>query len=237
MNPLVRATRNHAAAVDQLRFGPPVHTVYNPLIHARAPHENWLAKLPRPARILFVGMNPGPWGMTQTGVPFGEVCRVRDWLGIRGTVCPPAQQHPKRPVEGFACTREEVSGARLWDWFRGHFTTADRFFEVCAVHSYCPLTFLAASGANLTPDKLRAAGRKPLEALCDTHLSRVLEILQPRQLVAIGVYAGKALTRVAPGRGVVRILHPSPASPAANRDWAGSADRQLDAAGIFLASP
>lgn len=178
-------------------------------------------------------MNPGPWGMTQTGVPFGEVGRVRDWLGITGSVHPPPQQHPKRPVHGFACTREEVSGARLWDWFKARFKTPGRFFDACAVHSYCPLTFLAESGANLTPDKLRVADRAPLETLCDAYLAKVLEILSPRHCIAIGVYAEKALNRVAPGQEVVRILHPSPASPAANRDWAGSVDRRLESAGLF----
>ena len=33
-------------------------------------------------RVVFLGMNPGPFGMAQVGVPFGEVAAVRDWLRI-----------------------------------------------------------------------------------------------------------------------------------------------------------
>jgi len=42
-------------------------------------------------------MNPGPWGMAQTGVPFGEINAVKDWLGINAEVDKPQKQHPKRP--------------------------------------------------------------------------------------------------------------------------------------------
>ena len=74
-----------------------------------------------PREILFVGMNPGPFGMAQNGVPFGDTAMVRDWLGIEAPVERPRREHPKRPVLGLRMTRGEVSGARLWGWARGAF--------------------------------------------------------------------------------------------------------------------
>ena len=69
-------------------------------------------------------MNPGPWGMVQTGVPFGEVSLVREWLGIDATIRRPKVLHPDRPVEGFLCQRREVSGSRfLRDYSLGNPTT------------------------------------------------------------------------------------------------------------------
>ncbi|HSL84142.1 MAG TPA: single-stranded DNA-binding protein, partial [Thermoanaerobaculia bacterium] len=118
------------AAVEPLAFSPPVACVYDPLVYAREPHRRYLERFGRPPKeVLLVGMNPGPWGMSQTGVPFGEVAAVRDWMGIDGRVERPDPEHPKRPVEGFACARSEVSGRRLWGWARERFGAPERFFE------------------------------------------------------------------------------------------------------------
>lgn len=125
-------------------------------------------------------MNPGPFGMAQTGVPFGEVELVRDWLGIDTKIGKPPREHPKRPIEGFACQRREISGQRLWGFARARFERPERFFARFFVWNYCPLLFLEASGRNLTPDKLRAAERAPLEAACDGALRRAIAILRPR---------------------------------------------------------
>ncbi len=62
-------------------------------------------------------MNPGPWGMVQSGVPFGEVAAVRDWMKIKSSAKQPKSVHPKRPIEGLSCKRSEVSGRRLWGLF------------------------------------------------------------------------------------------------------------------------
>src|SRR4026209_220177 len=111
-----------------------------------------------------LGMNPGPFGMVQTGVPFGDVAMARSWLGVVGPVARPRDEHPKRPVLGLECRRSEVSGARLWGWARDTFKSPDRFFERFFVVNYCPLLFMEAGGRNLTPDKLPSAERAPLEA-------------------------------------------------------------------------
>ena len=172
---LVSAAQKLAAAVGHLRFQSPVAFVYNPLDYAWPAHAAYLRKFGRTRkRVLFLGMNPGPFGMAQTGVPFGEISAVRDWLGIRASVGRPAREHPKRPVLGFDCPRAEVSGARLWGLFAGKFGSAEAFFTEHFVVNYCPLAFLAESGGNLTPDKLPARSQERLFAACDVHLRCVV---------------------------------------------------------------
>lgn len=121
--------------------------MYNPLEYAREPAEKYLELAGGSRReALFLGMNPGPWGMAQTGVPFGTVDLVRNWLGIEGRVDKPNPEHPRRPVLGFDVTREEISGQRFWGWARECFGTPDRFFERFFVANYCPLVFMEKSG-------------------------------------------------------------------------------------------
>lgn len=224
-----------ARELASLRFGPPVTHVYDPLEYAREPYERYVARFGgAPKEVVFLGMNPGPFGMTQTGVPFGEVSIVRDWLGIDGRIRRPAREHPRRPIEGFACKRSEVSGARLWGLFRDAFGTPERFFERHIVLNYCPLVFLEESGRNLTPDRLPAAEREPLLAACDDALRRAILLLRPRLVVGVGGFAERRAREALPGQQVGCILHPSPASPAANRDWAGTVRRQLAELGVEL---
>ena len=225
-----------ADAVDALSFAPPVAAVYNPLRYARRSHEAYLRRyLRRGTPTLLLGMNPGPWGMAQTGVPFGEVALVRDWLGIEETVERPPQEHPKRPVEGFACTRSEVSGRRLWGWASERFADADEFATRFAVWNWCPLAFLEDSGRNRTPDKLPAAEREPLTAACDHALRELVAWLQPSMVIGVGKFAE---TRACAALGddgprIATVLHPSPASPIANRGWAPQAEKQLLALGVL----
>jgi single-strand selective monofunctional uracil DNA glycosylase len=212
-----------------------VDTVYQTLGYAWAGHEAYLKRFARSRkRFLYLGMNPGPWGMAQTGVPFGEVAAVREWMGIEVAIDKPTREHPKRPVEGFACTRSEVSGRRLWSLFAEVYGSAEAFFAESLVLNYCPLSYMAASGANLTPDKLKAADRKAVEALCDAHLQAVIDILQPELAVGIGGFARKCLERLsAPKCRLGTLLHPSPASPIANRQWPERPRRQLVELGVL----
>ena len=240
-NALVAAARDLSSQLAAMRFAPPVAFVYNPLAYAFAPHEIYLRRYGEGRRrVVFVGMNPGPFGMMQTGVPFGEVAAVRDWMGIEAPVEQPAAMHPKRPIQGFACPRSEVSGKRLWGWAAQRFGRADAFFAECFVLNYCPLVFLEASGRNLTPDKLPRAELAPLQQACDEHLRHALTELAPEWVIGIGAYACQ---RVAAALGrrqgdgalphIATVLHPSPASPIANRGWAEAAERQLAALGVF----
>lgn len=216
--------------VETLSFGPPVTHVYNPLAYAREPAWRFLARAGGArGRVLMLGMNPGPYGMVQTGVPFGTVSRVRGWLGIEAPVGQPAIEHPRRPVTGFDCAREEVSGERFWGWAEERFGSPARFFKRFFVANYCPLVFMEASGRNRTPDKLPVAERRELFAVCDDALRRLVDVLEPRAVVGVGKFA-EDRARAALGKrdvAIVRVLHPSPASPVANRGWAAQAEAQL----------
>lgn len=234
---LVDVSRALARKVGRLRFAPPVRYVYNPLGYAQAVHERYLTRFgPGEQRAVLLGMNPGPFGMAQTGVPFGDVATVRDWLRIEGAVGKPRSEHPKRPVLGLDCPRVEVSGSRLWGWARARYGTPERFFERFFVLNYCPLVFLEDSGRNRTPDKLPKAEREPLIAACNEALAQTIALLQPSIVVGVGAYAR---TRAAEALcdsdvRIGTILHPSPASPRANRGWAEQAERQLVELGIEL---
>lgn len=233
---LIAAARRLRADTSRLKFQPPVIHVYNPLVYAWAPYEAYLRKFSATRkRIVFLGMNPGPFGMVQTGVPFGEVAAVREWLKIECPVGIPAQEHPRRPVSGFACPRSEVSGRRLWGLFAERFGTPEHFFAEHHVMNYCPLAFLEDGGRNRTPDKLPASEKAALFTACDRHLRSVVAALWPEWLVGIGDFAARRAEVVfqkAPLK-VGRILHPSPASPAANRNWKGLATRQLEQLGVW----
>lgn len=220
-----------------LAFSAPVTHVYNPLVYAQAPHAAYLNRHGSPPReILLLGMNPGPWGMAQTGVPFGEVSMVRDWMGISGTVDRPAVEHPKRPIEGFDCLRSEVSGRRLWGWAKDRWGTAEAFFQRFFVVNYCPLVFMEASGRNRTPNQLPAAERAPLLDACDRALRRVTEIMRPSRVIGVGAFAETRAKSALKGMAVEtgRITHPSPANPKANRGWAAAVEAELAGLGIAL---
>lgn len=221
----------------RLDFSAPTSHVYNPLEYARTPHEAYLERWGAgPKQVLLVGMNPGPFGMAQTGVPFGDVELVRDWLGVEGRVGKPEREHAARPVLGFACPRGEVSGQRLWGFARDTFGTPERFFERFFVTNYCPLAFLESSGKNRTPDKLPKAEQQALFAACDRALVRIVKELQPEQVIGVGAFAEERARRALadlPVR-VGSILHPSPASPRANRGWAELAKQELRDHGIDL---
>ncbi len=233
---LIAAARRLRTETARLQFRPPVTHVYNPLVYAWAPHAAYLRKFGATfKRVVFLGMNPGPFGMAQTGVPFGEVASVRDWLQIECAVGKPDREHARRPVTGFACARSEVSGRRLWGLFAERFGTPERFFTEHIVMNYCPLAFLESSGRNRTPDKLPASERDPLFAACDRHLRAVVVALRPGWLIGIGDFAAKRAAYVfqdSPLR-IGRILHPSPANPAANRNWQAAATRQLKTLGVW----
>jgi single-strand selective monofunctional uracil DNA glycosylase len=220
-----------------LRFGPPVTHVYNPIKYAREPYEQYLSRYGRaPKEVVFFGMNPGPWGMAQTGVPFGEVNAVKEWLHIEAPVGKPTKMHPRRPVEGFGCPRSEVSGRRLWGWAKKTFGQPERFFARFFVANYCPLLFIESSGRNRTPNNLPVAERRPLLAVCDRALRRTVQYIGPRYVVGIGHFAEERARTALSGLDVPigRITHPSPANPKANRGWESLIEQELSALGIVL---
>jgi len=223
-------------ATQSLTFSEPVTHVYNPLVYARKPHDlYWRCFGHLGAPTMLLGMNPGPWGMVQTGVPFGEIPAVRDWMGIAGPVGKPEHEHPKRPVEGFDCRKREVSGRRLWGWARNAFGQPENFFTEFFVVNYCPLVFMEAGGRNRTPNNLPAAEKKPLMAACDHALRQIVALLKPEYVIGIGAFAEQRAKAALSGFeiSIGRITHPSPANPKANRGWEGIITAELEAMGIM----
>ncbi len=224
---------NHALA--QLTFSDPVKNIYNPLEYARRAHDQFIRRFGAGTKeAIFLGMNPGPYGMAQTGVPFGEIAHIRNWLGIKGPIDRPHVEHPKRPIQGFDCPRSEVSGRRLWGFFKEKFVEPEAFFKRFFVVNYCPLVFMEESGKNRTPDKLPANEREALFAICDLALGRIVDRLQPQLIIGVGRFATERAKAALSEHHVSigTILHPSPANPAANRGWAETVDRQLHILGV-----
>jgi len=222
--------------LDGLNFGPPVTHVYNPLVYAREAWDLYCEMYGAGKReILLLGMNPGPFGMAQVGVPFGEIAHVRDWLGIHAPVGKPQVEHPKRPVLGFDCTRSEVSGRRLWGWAKHTYGTPEAFFERFFIANYCPLVFMEETGRNRVPEKLPKAERTPMFAACDRALRRTVELFEPKYVIGVGKFAEKKARAVVGDLDVTiaSVPHPSPASPLANRGWAPLMTAALTEAGIL----
>lgn len=220
-----------------LNFGSPVTHVYNPLVYARKAYDAYLQRYALPPKeVVFVGMNPGPWGMAQTGVPFGEVNAVKNWLAIETQVGVPDIMHPKKPVTGFSCRKSEVSGRRLWGWAMAACESPEIFFRRFFVANYCPLLFLEASGRNCTPNRLKAAEKKPLLNICDRSLRRMIAFLKPRCVIGVGNFAHDRVQEALRGMGLVvgRITHPSPANPRANRGWENAVKQELADLGVKI---
>lgn len=237
-HPLVTIAARLCDQLRSLTFRSPTTHVYNPLEYAWSAHQEYLSRFGQdtPREMFWLGMNPGPWGMSQTGIPFGAIPYVREWMKIQKSITPPVHTHPKRPIEGFDCTRVEVSGQRLWGWAQQKAPHAEDFFARIFLNAYCPLAFLEESGRNRTPDKLPTDERAQLFALCDQALRETVDYLQPSYLIAIGGFAESRLKQALGKQHppLLRILHPSPASPLANHGWAEQVEQTLQKAGISL---
>ncbi len=225
------------ARLARLAFSNPVTHIYNPLVYARDGFDQYVARFGNAVKpMIWVGMNPGPFGMVQTGVPFGDVTMVKDWMRIETVVNAPARCHPKRPVLGFDCPRKEISGRRLWGWASQRNENPDDFFRRVFVINYCPLVFMEASGRNRTPDRLPVAERKQLFEICDWALVESIAVYQPQWVIGIGNFAEKRIQHAVGEMNIKigRILHPSPANPKANTGWGQAVELQLAAMGVDL---
>lgn len=225
--------------LGRLTFDPPVTHVYNPLVYARNAYDVYLKRYAaRPKEIVLLGMNPGPWGMAQSGIPFGEINLVKNWLQIEADIGTPRTMHPKRTISGFDCTKSEVSGKRLWGWARRTFGTPDNFFKRFFVANYCPLLFLEAGGRNRTPPSLKVNERKPLLNICDQALRQTIVYLEPQYVVGIGTFARDRALAALAGMDIVvgGVTHPSPANPRANRGWEKVVEKEFADIGIRLSN-
>ncbi|KAH8407992.1 hypothetical protein KR222_008243 [Zaprionus bogoriensis] len=209
-----------------------IFCTYNPVEYASELHCAYLRRYLRGRRrVMFVGMNPGPNGMGQTGVPFGNVRSVRDMMQLTGAVQQPPVVHSKRSVQGLQCRIEEPSGVRLWELFeRLAGGSLDTFFEQCFVYNFCPLAFFDEAGHNITPSELKGPYKQRIRDLCLHSLDKQLNLVEPQIIIAVGDYVHTALKRSAYcGESVLvlRLPHPSPRA-LNNTNWAEKAQTFLE---------
>ena len=205
-----------------------VDAVYNPLVYAWEPHRAYLELASGGgAKTLLLGMNPGPHGMGQMGIPFAATSVVRDLLKITDLeVGQPSTPHPKRPISGLDWPKEEVSGTRLWGLLANEYGSAESIFKSVFLLNHCPLMLFSGERAtNITPDKITGPTTKALLERCDDHLREVVDIMQIEQVIGVGRYSEKRALNALSGIdiSITTCWHPSPASPLANRnkgeDW------------------
>lgn len=272
---LLQKTRDLAAVLDTFRHPAGVSHVYNPLSYMATAHEAWLSRYVQygecdevavtPSPYLILGMNPGPWGMVQTGVPFGDVPNAGKLIGVRDGSTPftaqipcgvslPAifkpqldgiQLHPKRPVQGFACTRVEASGDRLWGGLATVWGLLDAVLDDCFAMNYCPLAYFSGeAGENVTPEAFIKAGpyrdeayAQELDDVCGAYLRTVMRAMDTKVVLAIGRYAERkakiAASMVANKPAVVYLTHPSPLATRNAEQWAEMARTTMQAAGVL----
>ena len=205
-----------------------VDAVYNPLAYAWEPHRAYLELASGGgAKTLLLGMNPGPHGMGQMGIPFAATSVVRELLKITNLeVGQPRKPHPKRPISGLDWPKEEVSGTRLWGLLANEYGSAESIFKSVFLLNHCPLMLFSGERAtNITPDKITGPTTKALLERCDEHLREVVDIMQIEQVIGVGRYSETRALNALSGIdiSVTTCWHPSPASPLANRnkgeDW------------------
>lgn len=217
--------------MDVLKFDKKkVQYVYNPVDYAYAGYSRYVRKyLKSSKKILFVGLNPGPYGMCQTGIPFGDVSTVKEWMELEMDISKPLDECPKKPVDGLKCTTVEQSGKRFWGFFKKKCGAADNFFRNAFVINYCPIAFFDRSGKNVTPNELEVSSREELEKICDEYLEKVVEMVKCEIIICVGRYAEHKVKSIFIDNSEINILymkHPSP--------QVGSEDNWLADAHEFL---
>ena len=204
-----------------------VDCVYNPLRYAWNIHEAYIRLAGGlGAKTILLGMNPGPHGMGQMGIPFAAAKMVRELLKITDIeVEQPLSPHPKRPVVGLKYPKEEVSGTRLWGLLAEHYGSAENIFKRIFVVNHCPLMpFSGPRATNITPDKISGTTNAALLKRCDQHLQDTVTILGAKKVIGVGRYAEKRARMALKDMDIeiTTCWHPSPASPLANKN--GGAD-------------
>ncbi|KAH8374826.1 hypothetical protein KR200_006973 [Drosophila serrata] len=223
--------------LDELDPPSGIQCMYNPIVYASQLHCDYLRRYLNGAKkLVFIGMNPGPNGMAQTGIPFGNVRTVKVLMQLSGSVEKPPNEHPKRPVVGLDCRIEEPSGVRLWELFLRLAGNMETFAQQCFVHNFCPLAFFDEAGKNLTPGELKGTYKQQLRDRCLDTLEEQLHLLQPQVVVAVGEYVHTALKRSKFCKSdsviVLRLPHPSPRS-VNNNNWPEKAQAFLEDNGLI----
>ena len=213
-----------------------IDVCYNPLNYAWDVHEEYLRRMGGSgAKTVVLGMNPGPHGMGQMGIPFAATSVVRDLLGITNiSVKQPDNPDDRRPVIGLEYHKEEVSGTRLWGLLKDQYGDAQTIASRVFLVNHCPLMlFSGPRAANITPDKVGGSTAKALLGRCDEHLVEVVSVLGANRVIGVGKFA-ESRARAALAEKSIEVIgcwHPSPASPLANRN--GGADWRENVRGVL----
>jgi single-strand selective monofunctional uracil DNA glycosylase len=195
---------------------------------------------PRP--LLVFGLNPGPYGMAQTGVPFTDLKRLefhlprlwRELLAAREPVALPGLAPPS--LRPFLTRTFESSSVRVYKFLERAFGSAEQAFRRVAFVNPCPLLFIdRATGENRTPADLpRAAPRlmREFDALRRTTVLEAVSELEARGAVLLGKdvarAAAPALRAALPADSVLEWEHPARAVP---ETWARGLHESLAARG------
>lgn len=212
--------------LNELQFPKNITHIYNPIVYALNLHCQYIKKfLNGKKKVMLIGMNPGPNGMVQNGVPFGNTNTVKNLMKIQGQVDQPPSLNPKRPVTGLSCTTEEPSGVRIWNLLQKLAGSLEVFGEQCFLHNFCPLAFFDEQGKNITPSELKGKIKSTLRDICLKYLEKEIQLIQPEIIIAIGSYVGDSLRKLSKQSIYVRtnikilqLAHPSPRS-LNNNNW------------------
>ena len=110
---LIKIARELSQSVCSLSFKLPTAYAYNPLEYAWEIHRQYLELAgDGKKKVVFLGMNPGPYGMAQTGVPFGDSVRAGlDGIKRRSQEAPPRASKASRGWIGVHQERSEWAEA------------------------------------------------------------------------------------------------------------------------------
>ncbi|XP_033227420.1 single-strand selective monofunctional uracil DNA glycosylase isoform X2 [Belonocnema kinseyi] len=224
--------KNLSTKLSEIKFKAPIDYIYNPIEYAHDVHSNYVHTYCQGTKkILFLGMNPGPWGMSQNGVPFGEVSMAKEWLKMSGKIQKPPREHPERKITGFDCTRKEVSGLRFWGFFRDLCEKPENFFRHSYVHNYCPLAFMTSNARNITPADIKTEEQKKLLKICDDVLEEIFKLLKVEIVIGIGRFVEeRAKIVMRNGKINIKVIYMAHPSPRAlhNENWPEKAKATLE---------
>jgi single-strand selective monofunctional uracil DNA glycosylase len=211
--------------------------IWNPGLYAASWHALFRKEYPASAGcILVFGLNPGPYGMAQTGIPFTDLKRLREHLprlakGLERRGCSLAGVGlAPRSLRPYLSRTFESSAVRVYRFLSRGWGSAEDGWRSVVVANPCSLLFMDAAGENRTPADLvgavsRRTGslvaarrlRERCNALRRLAAREAVRVLSPRGVVLLGKDAQRAMqTGIAPLLGPDSILgweHPARAVP------------------------
>ena len=198
--------------LDELKFFPPCFYVYNPLSYCFESFKIYFEYLNTEEEInLFFGINPGPFGMAQTGIPFGDKETVKNYLKIEPKIdidkIP--KQHPKKQILGLEVKRVEKSGRIFWGVIKEFYPEKYDFFKSNFVLNFCPLCFLDEQGRNITPKVLRKEDQIALYKILEIFMLKLFKLIKIKKLIAIGDETFSYLNALNTKLKIQTIIHPA----------------------------